>query len=845
MRPCPQSSELERLAEGLVSDDEADRLHRHAVACSDCRVLLHRLERAAAGEIMAVARVKPGELTRQRDDTEMQSILDCLDMTRDMPTECRPCDVAPAELPNFEWRGLIARGGMGQVWRAWDLKLQRFVAIKLLNHASPDALARLQREMRAIAKLDHPQIVRAFQAGESDGTSFLAMEFVEGANLSELEKAVRPLAIADACELTRQLAAALQHVHDLHMIHRDVKPGNAMLGVDGKVKLLDLGLAAFREPGEASVELTVQGQLLGTIEYMAPEQLAGSGQLSIKTDIHGLGATLYRLLTGQSPFGRYQAIMQRMEAVRMGDYLPLDQLRDDLPPELISLVHRMLATNPQPRPNTAAEVVTALEPFARGADLVALAVRAGQLQREAIKTQQPVESTNAHAVAVSSNANRLRALMFLLAPMVIVVCLAGWWTWWQAGSRSPLVPNDNGNTKVASGDDRRAEFKMLHSAIDELSDLIANDPELNKPGLMPLRREMLNRLRQSYAEARDEFGADPDLLYDLGHAYQNLGLATLAADSSQASLPIFEQALAIRRELHALEPDSPVYSQGVAGSLLGIGVIRMNLGEPELAVAAVGEALNIYEGLVQSHPDNSQFVEELGMAYLNQSWLQEKLANYEAARETAVRGAATLRPLVAADPANAHRARLLALQYQNKGSALANLKRYPESLAAFDEAITMMRRLCDAYPDDEENRARLGTLLIGAGETCRAAAELDRAENLLHDAVAIMERLRRERPGVVFYERDYAQGATQLAMVLHAKGRDAEARIMHELATASAENVFAREKGATESREELTAAYEAFARFLDEISDPSSAAEIRQRLQRLLEESADEPTSDN
>ncbi|MBI2479966.1 MAG: serine/threonine protein kinase [Planctomycetia bacterium] len=196
----------------------------------------------------------------------------------------------------------LGRGGMGTVYKALHTRLKRVVAVKVLpadRLNDPAAVARFQREMEAVGKLDHPNIVRATDAGEVDGIHFLVMEYVLGLDVSDLVRRAGPLPIAEACEIARQAAVGLQNAHEHGLVHRDIKPSNLMLTADGQIKILDLGLARLHDSQQG--DLTSASQMMGTIDYMAPEQTSASRDVDIRADIFSLGATLYKLLCGQAP----------------------------------------------------------------------------------------------------------------------------------------------------------------------------------------------------------------------------------------------------------------------------------------------------------------------------------------------------------------------------------------------------------------------------------------------------------------------------------------------------------------------------------------------------------------
>ncbi len=283
----------------------------------------------------------------------------------------------------YQFLELIGEGGMGAVYKALHPRLDKVVAIKVLSQGRlkrRDSLNRFEREMKAVGKLDHPHLVRALDAGDADGLHYLVMEYVAGTDLSDLVKLKGPLPIAEACELVVQAATGLHAAHSRGMVHRDIKPANLMLARQEFgppiVKVLDLGLAllADAEAEEAGTGLTSDGQIMGTIDYMAPEQANNSHSVDIRADIYSLGTTLYALLTGGSVFqGRpHKSVMQKLVALSTESTPPIRDRRPDVSAGLSDVIHRMLAKDPKDRFATPADVITALKPFAVGADLSSL-----------------------------------------------------------------------------------------------------------------------------------------------------------------------------------------------------------------------------------------------------------------------------------------------------------------------------------------------------------------------------------------------------------------------------------------------------------------------------------------
>jgi serine/threonine-protein kinase len=290
----------------------------------------------------------------------------------------------------------LGAGGMGEVYKALHVSMDRVVALKVL---APDlvqeqrARARFQREIKGAARLNHPNIVMAHDADEAEGHCFLVMEYVEGSDLADLVRQRGRPPAAIACEIARQAALGLQHAHECGLVHRDIKPANLMLvlprpsgaaGGDNSptvtaplpwpgapvVKILDFGLARLvcpeNEAPDAKFAVTREGTVVGTPEFMSPEQGTGGPGLDIRSDVYSLGCTLYFLLAGRPPFVSktvYETITRHLTEPPK----PLNHIWPDVHPILAAVVARMLAKRPEARFQTPAEVAQALLPWSTAA----------------------------------------------------------------------------------------------------------------------------------------------------------------------------------------------------------------------------------------------------------------------------------------------------------------------------------------------------------------------------------------------------------------------------------------------------------------------------------------------
>ena len=390
----PEKDELVAFGLGKLEPDDATKIETHLGECDACCETLLDLKDDTFVELvrkspepkqlMEAAKDNVGsELTEPAEGVATDNSVTAETMLVGSAASLGPTDL-PAQLedhPRYRIIELIGKGGMGDVYKAEHRLMDRLVALKLINQdlvKNTQAVDRFRREVRAAASLTHRNIVTAYDAEQAGDVHFLVMEFVDGTDLSSVVQQQGPLPIAQACDCIRQAADGLQHAHETGMVHRDIKPHNLMLSESGQVRVLDFGLAGFAaesalleaEPdgdaahsGSVPLHLTTMGSVMGTPDYIAPEQARDAHSADIRADIYGLGCTLCYLLTGEAPFTA-DTVVNKLKAHEQQEPPALQGLRDDVPAELADIVTRMMAKNPDDRLQTPAEVATALSPFA-------------------------------------------------------------------------------------------------------------------------------------------------------------------------------------------------------------------------------------------------------------------------------------------------------------------------------------------------------------------------------------------------------------------------------------------------------------------------------------------------
>jgi WD40 repeat protein/serine/threonine protein kinase len=387
---------LVAFTQGNLPLDVLDAIAEHLGSCASCESAIQQ-EEGPGDVLLSSLRRLAGSGTDEDAilESEMAALVAC---GFNFPPPHRADIPRPKQLREYQLLETLGEGGMGTVFRALHTRLDKTVALKTLaawRMDKPDAVARFHREMKAVGNLSHPNIVQATDAGEVEGTHFLVMEFVEGLDLSKLVKRLGPLPVSDACELIRQAAVRLEYVHQHGLVHRDVKPSNLLLSHSGQVKVLDLGLARLGETLTGDEYSTASSMVMGSFDYMAPEQADDPHAADARADLYSLGCTLYFLLVGEPPFPapRYRTALQKVKAHAAAAAPRVQDQHPETPAELAQIVERLLSKQPADRFDSAADLAVALEKFSRGSDLTLLFSAPAASARDSADTAPPTAVT--------------------------------------------------------------------------------------------------------------------------------------------------------------------------------------------------------------------------------------------------------------------------------------------------------------------------------------------------------------------------------------------------------------------------------------------------------------------
>jgi Leucine-rich repeat (LRR) protein len=345
----PAAAELADFAQGRLSPDRARAVERHVEDCPACGELL--LSQPDDDSLLGLARRAQPMLLAGAEAAHAGVV--GTSAGRAVPPEL-------AAHPRYRIVRHLGDGGMGAIYLAEHRVMQRLVALKVILPeliANPESVERFHREIRAAARLSHPNIVTAYDAEQAGDAHLLVMEYVEGQTLAGLIARHGPLPVSEACEYVRQAALGLQHAHERRLVHRDLKPHNLMLTAAGSprlVKILDFGLARFASEPDTAAQLTRSRLVMGSPDYMAPEQADDPRLADVRADLYSLGCTLFHLLTGQVLFPTESSQLKLIAHRRQPPPL------DGLPPPLSSILTRLLAKRPEERYQTPIEAAAAL-----------------------------------------------------------------------------------------------------------------------------------------------------------------------------------------------------------------------------------------------------------------------------------------------------------------------------------------------------------------------------------------------------------------------------------------------------------------------------------------------------
>ena len=517
---------------------------------------------------------------------------------------------ARVEIPGYEIEAQLGHGGMGVVFRARHVRLNRLVAIKMIlggQYASSEARIRFLTEAEAIAKLHHPHIVQVYEFGQHEGFPYFTLEFLEGGTLERLLGGT-PLAPKRAAQLVKQLAHAVQHAHDRGIIHRDLKPSNILMDVDETPKISDFGLAKQTAGGSG---MTQSGSILGTPSYMAPEQASGHvRQIGPHSDVYALGAILYECLTGRPPF-RGSTTMETINQVMTQEPVAPRRLVPTAPRDLETLCLKCLQKNPANRYASATDLAADLERYLNG---------------EAIKARPigPIQRTVRWAKRHPSAA----ALVGVVGLAAVALLLGSWWYSLQLASALTVAEDRRreADTQRIEAEAQRLEAETqkreaqtqkkeadaqkalvaanLQRRLDVVDDMLGNlDARLaQKSGMESVRMEFLTEFLKISKQLLAEQGSDPAVRRQAGRLYSSIGDLWLEGNRFRDGETAYAEAVKLQKGLADEFPTQVEYQTDYATTCLNRAVLLWLGKRPAQGRDSAVLAVAVMDRLVEKSP---------------------------------------------------------------------------------------------------------------------------------------------------------------------------------------------------------------------------------------------------
>ena len=707
----------------------------------------------------------------------------------------------------FELLEEVARGGMGVVYKARDLRLNRLVALKRIlagAWASPASVQRFRREAEDAAQLDHPHIVPIYEVGEHEGQPYFSMKYFEGGNLGQhADRFGRdPRA---AARLLANVARAVHHAHQRGILHRDLKPANILLDGAGQPHVTDFGLA--KRLAEATA-LTQSGVLLGTPCYMPPEQAAARKGLTTAADVYSLGAILYELLGGRPPF-RAATALETVRQVLEQDPVRLRSLRPHVDRDLETICLKCLQKEPGGRYGSAAELADDLERFLDG---------------------RPIAARPVGVVRQAGRWCRRHPGMAALIAAVLVSLAAG------AGVASYFAVSaaDEAQQARQQRDKARERYRLARHAIDQFHRRVGESPEMKARGVEQLRTRLLEDAAAFYERLgpEDQESEDPEpngraLVYlRLGEMYQLTGRSDRAEEAYREALALFET-------LAEAHPRVAEYRGSVSTALTDLGLLYQATGRAAEAAAAFAKALDCRRQAVAGLPHTPR--QELGLV-LGCRYLANVLRDTGkvAQAEETYQEAVTLGTALAAQAPEPPEYRLaLASCHVERGILYRRAGKYERAEEAYSEALAILQPLAAAHPDSPDPQASLAAAYHSLGALYDATGRIDAAERVYREALAIGKRLTAAHPEVPSFATALANSYCEMGTVMRLRKQPQAALEWYDQALQALDAVLARDTRHAQAKKALrcvrwgrSRALVRLGRFAEAVADADRALEM-------------------
>ncbi|HEV3235768.1 MAG TPA: serine/threonine-protein kinase, partial [Gemmataceae bacterium] len=686
------------------------------------------------------------------------------------------------------------KGGLGEVFVAEDEELHREVALKEIQEQyadDPQARARFLLEAEITGGLEHPGIVPVYGLGQyADGRPFYAMRFIKGDNLKNaidrFHKAEGPH--RDAGERTlefrkllrrfQDVCNAVDYAHSRGVLHRDLKPGNIMLGQYGETLVVDWGLAKTLNqsgPDETTLERPIRamrggdseptkmGSAVGTPAFMSPEQASGRLDLMGPTsDVYSLGATLYSLLTGQAPFqGNDQG--EVLGKVQQGDFLAPKQVKATVPAALEAICLKAMKLKPEDRYPSPRELTGDIDHWLADERVAAYAEPPmARLRRWARK----------HRTLVAS-----AGMLLVTATLGLGVGLA---VVNHEKNLKELARQDaEGNLELAN-----ANLSLAKKAVDDLYLLATEDPLLKQENMRKVRRMLLERALPFYEGFRVQRSDDRGIRAELAKTYYNVGFITAEIGRSQDAQRAYQAAKDLFQQLDQEVPEVAEYQSALAGTHHNLGVLQKEGGDRTGAAKSYDVALAIQMKLTAEHPDVTQYQRSQALSLTNLGVLQNEAGDRQSAAKSYKAALEIRKKLAAGHPDVTQYQRDLAGSYNNVGNLQMERGDRPGAAKSYGLALAIQKKLAADHPDLARYQNDLAGGYYNLANLQQEGGDRLGAAKSYQAALVIQKKLVADYPEVIEYQSDLARSYNNLGIQQMGGGDRREAAKSYEAALA-------------------------------------------------------------
>jgi serine/threonine protein kinase len=709
-------------------------------------------------------------------------------------------------IPGYVILGELGRGGMGVVYKARQMALQRLVALKMIlaDQAGMRELQRFRREAEAVAQLQHPHIVQVYEVGEQAGRPYISFEYVEGGNLAQ-KLSGTPQLPAPSAQLVEILARAIHVAHHRGIIHRDLKPGNVLLARNNSPQAVPLGEnAEERERYEPKITdfglvkrldneigQTQTGEIMGTPTYMAPEQASGrTKDIGPAVDVYALGAILYELLTGRPPF-RGATTLDTLDLVRTQEPVPPRRLQPKLPRDLETICLKCLRKEPHQR-------------YASGEAL------AEDLRR--FRAGEPIQARPVGSVERMWRWSRRKPLVASLSAALMLVFLTGFagvvWQW-----------------RLAEHQRVRADqsFREARQAVDDYLIKITESKQLSDPSLAALRKDLLHAAQKYYQDFLERRGGDPALQAELATTSSRLASIHLQNHEQKEAAQFARQALELRQQLVDASPASIPGRRDLAASHDQLATVQGYAAQTTESLDNYEKARALRKLLIQESPDDPELQNDLAATYFNTALVLRRAGQRTAALDALDQAGDIWARLVHFHAGVAKYQHHLAKNY----GSIANVRYETEpdlALRDYQQALKLFVQLTREHPAVFEYQVGLAATHHNIGWLLYQKNELAPALQSNESARQIREGL--VRSTMVQLQNDLASSYTNVGMLQHDTGQAAQALESLQQARAIREELLQRPPQSPFVRSDLGATLGELGRVLTRLGRPQDALTV-------------------